>query len=68
MKENRTFLPCPFCGAEAKCMNDDPQSNRLGAFGWYVGCVKCHISTPLSDWHTVREMWNRRVEGKHEDR
>ena len=58
-------LPCPFCGSE------DIDVRRLDGG---VECLACHVwmppvySTDKSKCRLALEGWNRRVEGKKEDR
>lgn len=51
------LLPCPFCGAPAQYVEEDPVKLK-----WVrVECTGCHITTPLRVNHEkVKTRWNNR--------
>lgn len=60
--------PCPFCGGEAKIVDQSSRRTDGSSFGgkWkYIRCTKCAYKSELYFWDDRKTMiddWNRRAD------
>ena len=57
------LLPCPFCGGEARVIEETRDDNCFRMDGYAVRCEKCDVSTDLYVESDVAiSVWNRRAQ------
>lgn len=60
--ERRVLKKCPFCGGNARYMEDMRFKEKKQDFPkWYVKCMQCGIGTDTATIPIITGMWNKRI-------